>query len=442
MEALSEILIILACLGLSAFFSSSETALLRLRLHELDAEEQTSRSPASVAARSLLNSTSRLLVTILLGNNVVNLLGAALASALAVRYLGEGAGVVTATVVMTVLVLVFAEVLPKAVAARYPVRVSTLNSLPLYLFHQAARPLHVAFDRFVEPIVHWIGGGAEGDTTSSAEDLLRLARGAPLADGQRPTPESIIGGVARAAEMHVSDIMVPRTEIVAFPIETPPAELLEHIIDERFTRVPIYEESIDRIMGLVHLKDLIGAVREGARSLNAIIKPVLRVPERKAILGLLADMQRAFAHLAIVKDEFGVTLGLVTQEDILEEIVGEIRDEFDREELLTIRRSDDDSFHALGRIKVLDFNRETGWEVPAERGDTLSGLVFNELGRAPRKGDVVRVPGYEIGVLDVSGARITEVWVRPHEQEKQPEAEADANGQREGEDRGEAEAPD
>ncbi|MCZ6712991.1 MAG: CBS domain-containing protein, partial [Deltaproteobacteria bacterium] len=183
-------------------------------------------------------------------------------------------------------------------------------------------------------------------------------------------------------------------------------------LEERYTRVPIYEESIDQILGVVHLKDLIKLVRSNGTELQDILKPVLRVPERKPILRLLGDMQRGFVHLAIVKDEFGVTEGLVTQEDILEEIVGEIRDEFDREELLTIRPLSDGSYQALGRVKVLDFNRETGWQVPAERGDTLSGLLFNLLGRAPRKGDSVKVPGYVIGAADVSGTRITQVSVK------------------------------
>ena len=116
--------------------------------------------------------------------------------------------------------------------------------------------------------------------------------------------------------------------------------------------------------------------------------------------------------MAIVKDEFGVTEGLATQEDILEEIVGEIRDEFDREELLTIWPLPDGAHQALGRVKVLDFNRETGWRVPAERGDTLSGLLFNLLGRAPRKWDTAKVPGYELSAADVSGSRITQVRIR------------------------------
>jgi CBS domain containing-hemolysin-like protein len=411
MDSASQTLLVIAgCLVLSAFFSGSETALVRLRASDLDRNGRGAHDPATVATRALLRSTPRLLVTILVGNNVVNLLAAALASALAVRQFGEAIGVPLATIVLTILVLVFSEVLPKAFSARHPQRVAQVVSLPLYLLHQLLRPVHVAFDRVVEPVVRWLGGGAEVEHASTAEDLLRLARAAELHSGT-PTPASIIGGVARAAEMHVSDIMVPRTEIVAFPVSTAPAALLERMLEERYTRVPIYEDSIDHMLGVIHLKDLIGAVRSGATDLAPILKPLLRVPERKEILSLLADMQRAFAHLAVVKDEFGVTLGLVTQEDILEEIVGEIRDEFDRDELLTIRTAADGSHQAVGRLKVIDFNRETGWDVPAERGDTLSGLVFNELGRAPRKGDSVRVPGYLLTVVDVSGSRITEVRV-------------------------------
>jgi len=421
LEAVNDVLVIVTCLFLSAFFSSSETALLRVRAHDLEQDLLHSHSPAPVAALSLLRNTSRLLVTILVGNNVVNLLAAALGASLAIRLVGEDAGVILSTLIMTVLVLVFAEVLPKAFAARHPRRVVGVVALPLYLMHQLLRPVHLAFDRFVEPLVRRLGAGSEGEPMSSAEELLRLARSQDQAESGVPTPASIIGGVARAAEMHAADIMVPRTEIFALPLETPPAQLLEQLLEERYTRVPIYQESIDNVMGIVHLKDLIEAVRAGKQSLQGILKPVLRVPERKLILPLLADMQRAFAHLAVVKDAFGVTLGLVTQEDILEEIVGEIRDEFDREELLTIRALPDGSHQALGRIKVLDFNRETGWDVPAERGDTLSGLVFNELGRAPRKGDRVCVSDYEITVVDISGARITELRVA----RRPPEAEAE-----------------
>jgi CBS domain containing-hemolysin-like protein len=274
----------------------------------------------------------------------------------------------------------------------------------------------VLFDGIIEPFVRRMAGSAgEGRHMTTVEDVLRLARAASAehADAHPDAhPLEIIGSAAGAAEMTVKEIMVPRTEIVAFPKEIRPAELLEKIMEERYTRVPIYDGSIDRILGIVHLKDLVQLLSSEGGDVRSILKPILRVPERKPILRLLADMQRNFVHLAVVKDEFGVTLGLVTQEDILEEIVGEIRDEFDREELLTIRALPEGGYQALGRVKVVDFNRETGWEVPAARGDTVAGLVWNELGRAPRKGDVVRVPGYEFSVADISGTRITQVRVR------------------------------
>jgi CBS domain containing-hemolysin-like protein len=401
------LVVVLVCLALSAFFSGSETAFLRLGQHEVDEEVKAMRGPAALAVRDLLGHTSRLLVTLLLGNNLVNILGASAASVLAVHAVGERNGILVSTAVMTLLVLIFCEVLPKAVSARHPARIAFAVALPIYVIHKILRPVHILFDRIIDPVVRRVGV-PDPESAASSEAVMRLARlsGKDAYDG---TPLAIIGATAGAAEMTVEEIMVPRTEIVAFPLEMPPAELLEKILEERYTRVPIYREDIDHVLGVVHLKDLIQHVREGGPELQPILKPVIRVPERKPILRLLTEMQRGFVHLALVKDEFGVTQGLVTQEDILEEIVGEIRDEFDREELQTIRATGEHTYQALGRVKVLDFNRETGWEVPARRGDSLGGLVFNTLGHAPRQGDKVRLEGFEITVAGVSGSRITRV---------------------------------
>jgi putative hemolysin len=416
-------LVIVCCsLVVSAFFSGSETALFRLRSHQIEKEVESARGPAGVAVRDLLSSSSRLLVTILLGNNVANILGASAAAALSINLFGPRLGIVISTGVMTVLVLVFCEVLPKAVAARHPLKVARGVGLPLYLFHAFLRPVHTGFDKLIEPVVRRIAtsSGGDPDAPHSTEDILRIAR--DLREGKElGSPVAIIGATSEAAEMDVTEIMVQRTEIVAFPVETPPAELLEKILDERYTRVAIYETSIDNVLGVTHLKDVIRLVRDNGGDVRGILKPILRVPERKPILRLLADMQRSFCHVALVKDEFGVTLGLVTQEDILEEIVGEIRDEFDFEELLTIRKLGDDSYEVLGRVSVLDFNRETGWKVGGEKGDTLAGLFFNTLGRSPRRGEAVTLQGYELVCVDVSGSRITRLRVVQTPEEAAPE---------------------
>lgn len=413
MDPIAHMLVIAACLLLSAFFSSSETALLRLRDDEVERDVQAARGPAVLAAQRLLRSTSRLLVTILLGNNVVNILAASVASALAVFYLGESVGITVSTIALTLIVLIFCEVMPKALAATNPRAVAYTVALPLYLLHQALRPIHLAFDRFVDPFVESVTGarGHEDDGRAFSEEVLRMAQ--RLREGQ---PEgsalSIIRAAADAADTTAGDVMVPATEILAFPESTPPEDLLERMLEDRFTRVPLHRGSVDDIAGKVHLKDVIRLVRDGGDDLRGIVRPVLRIPPRKPILDLLSDMQRGFIHLAVVKDEFGRTLGLLTQEDVLEELVGEIRDEFDREELLTVRKVSDDEYRALGRVKVADFNRESTWDVPAEPGDSLSGLIFNSLGHPPKTGETVALTGYELTVLSVSGARITEVAVR------------------------------
>jgi putative hemolysin len=321
---------------------------------------------------------------------------------------------------MTFLVLVFCEVLPKAVAARHPRGVSRIVGLPLYLIHQCVRPIHALFDRVLEPLVARITGGRGGEDALSSEAVLRMARSAR--EGQEEgSPLAIIGATSAAAEMDVTEIMVQRTEIVAYPASSSPAELLEDLLEERYTRVPIYNDNIDDVLGMVHMKDVVKLVNTNGGDLQSILKPILRVPERKPILRLLTDMQRSFCHMALVKDEFGVTLGLVTQEDILEEIVGEIRDEFDFEELLTVRKLPDMTFEVLGRVSALDFNRESGWDLPAEKGDTMGGLFFNTLGRSPRRGDKVVVGEYEMTCADVSGSRITRIRVaeRPSGEESE-----------------------
>ena len=421
METLTYVIVILACFVLSAFFSAGETGLLRLRSHELQEDLDAARGPAAFAVRDLLNSTSRLLVTLLLFNNGVNILAASLTSALGTRYLGEWGLFVTA-LVTTIVVFVLCEVLPKAFAAQHPRRVAYAVAMPLYVLHQAMRPVHLLYDRSVGPFIRWIGGGAGETPMSTSEEVMRLARQIPEGEGETVgTPLAIIGATAGAAELTVKDIMVPRTEIFAYDVDTAPSELLDRVLEERYTRVPVYEESIDKVLGVVHLKDLVELVRQHGTNLSGILKPVLHVPERKPILRLMADMQRAFVHLAIVQDEFGVTLGMVTQEDILEELVGEIRDEHDREELLTIRKVDDTTYQAVGRVKIIDFNRQTGWRLEGERGDTLAGLLFNTLGRAPRKGEIVHVPGYEIVATDLSGTRVTQMRVHQLPEERAAE---------------------
>ncbi len=410
MDQIGYFFLILVCIILSGFFSGSETALLRIRKEQLEKDIKAAKGPSAFAVRDLVRNTSQLLVTILFGNNVVNILGASAASALAIHYFGEKWGIAASTLIMTVVILIFAEILPKAISARDPVRVSYIVGLPLYIIHKILKPLHWLFDKMIDPFIQRITKGTE-DPAGTIDEILALAKMAPK-KRKAGGPLAIISSTAGAAEMHVKDIMTPRPEIVALPIETKASDLLEKLLEERYTRLPIYLGSLDKVIGLVHLKDLVRSVQKGQEDLRKILKPVIKIPESKPILSLMSEMQRSLIQMAIVKDEFGVTQGLVTIEDILEEIVGEIRDEFDMEELKHLKKLPDKSYEAEAFIYVTDFNRDTGWALPAEKGETLSGVVFRKLGKVPEEGEEVRIGSYLISILEVTGTRVTRVQVK------------------------------
>ncbi len=411
MDAASELSLILICLLLSAFFSGSETALLRLRIQQLDADiSRGDRGLAALAARDLIGHTGKLLVTILLGNNVVNILAASVAASLAVRTLGEERGLIASTVILTLLVLVFCEILPKAVAARNPRRAAYAVALPLYLIHRILRPVHWVFEKGIDPLVHRIAGAADHGS-GGTEELLELARKIKSEAQAASSPIGILGNAARAVGRTVSEVMTPRTAIFAAPIDTPPEELLEWMLEERYTRIPVWRGTIDTIAGFVHFKDLVSLVRGGGTTIEGLILPVLRVPESRSIYDMLADMQRDSVSVAIVKDEYGTTVGLVTQEDILEELVGELRDEFDGEEHDEIRREDGGAFVVRGEVSVLDFNRASGWDVPGARGDSVGAVVFDALGREPDQGDRVQVGAFVLVVVRCEGTHIQSVRV-------------------------------
>lgn len=408
------IVVVVLCLVISAFFSSGETALLRISSHQIQEDLKKKVFPAVAAVKELLQSLSKLLITLLMGNTIVNILATAAASAVCVYYFGNEAGVVIATVAMTILVLLFGELLPKAVAAKRPKQVAYFLALPLYFFHKILSPLHYLFEKIIDPIVDKLAGGADQEHRQAYDSILMLARQMKeqtrrLTDHGSALP--IIGSTARAAETTAEEIMVPKIEIFACEYNIKASELLTRMLQERYTRVPIYKDNLDNFLGLIHLKDLITHVQQGREDIAPILKPILKIPERRLIFSILAEMQKAFIHVAIVKDQYGGTRGLLTQEDILEEMVGEIRDEFDKDELMSIQKIGEHTYSVLGRVPVHDFNRETGLHIASEKGDTLGGIVFNSVGRAPRLGDVATIGDYQVSVSDLSGNRITRVIV-------------------------------
>lgn len=415
MDPFSYIVIVILCLVLSAFFSGSETALLRLTKDKVDSDLEKSSNLSIMAAKELIKTPAKLLVTILLGNNVVNILGASCASALGVYYFGEQKGLIISTIGMTLVVLIFSEILPKSVAAKNPGKLGYFCSLPLFLIHKASTPIHFVYERTIDPLVRLIAGKQnEGPQSSTAEAIMKLAEGLKSRKGDG-TPIPIIGSAAAAASLYAEDILISRAEIFALEEHTSILEAEKKLGKSRYTRAIVYQDTLDKVLGIIHLKDLVRANNseelEKKKTINDIIKPVLFVPGKMPILSLLPRMQKGLIHTAVVQDAFGVTKGMITQEDILEEIVGEIRDEFDTDELKRIKKITPEKYEVLGKLSLHDFNRETGWNLSGERGESISEILFTELGRTPKKDDAITIDDYSLKVLDMSGKRLARIEI-------------------------------
>jgi putative hemolysin len=215
------------------------------------------------------------------------------------------------------------------------------------------------------------------------------------------------------ASKEVSAVMVPRPDVVAISVEMPPEEALRAVVDSPYTRYPVYRGTLDDVVGILHVRDLFGAMHDlgiAAVELESIVRPAYVVPETKDLAALLADFRREKQHLAIVIDEYGDVEGIVTLEDLLEEIVGDIEDEFDLPDT-SIERIDETHIHIDGTYTIDDFNEEFGSELEQEDFNTMAGLVFGELGRAPEVGDEVKTDGLCLRVLELDGSRITKLEV-------------------------------
>ena len=241
--------------------------------------------------------------------------------------------------------------------------------------------------------------------------MFRLARRLETNAHGASSPESLVASAARLSDMRAADVMVPKSRIFSLPLSTPVDVALDEILANRFTRVPVHRSDIDKVTGTVHLRDLVELNKQGGTDLETIVKPVLRVPARTSLMDLLKTMQRRSIHLCVVKDEFNHTLGLVTLEDVLEELVGEIRDEFDAEELSVVTRLRDDCWEADADTLVLDMNRQSGWAIEADKGERIGGLMYNGLGRTLKSGDVLDVGSYYLEAIAFDSGRLVRVRV-------------------------------
>ena len=409
--------IVIICLLVSAFFSASETALTGAsRASMLRLSKQGNRDAGVVSG--LIAIRERVIGALLLGNNVANIGASALATGILTTWFGD-VGVLYATAVMTVMVVIFAEVLPKTIAINAPDRLSLLVARPMRLMLYLFSPLLTVIEMIVRVLIRALGiKVGHNQPILSPVERLRGAVDLLHHEGKvEKQDRDMFGGLLDLRELQVSDVMVHRTETVMINADLPPEDLVREVLATEYTRIPLWREKPENIIGVLHAKDLLRALRaaDGDSSkidVSTIALPPWFVPEMRSVSEQLKAFRRRKTHFALVVDEYGEVEGIVTLEDILEEIVGDISDEHDVT-VAGVRVQPDGSVVVDGSVPIRDLNRAMDWSLPDEEATTIAGLVIHEARSIPERGQSFTFHGFRFRVLRRERNRITALRIVP-----------------------------
>lgn len=421
------VLTILFLLALSAFFSSSEIAMFALARHRLDAlvDEGT---PGAKTVEELKQNPHRLLVTILVGNNLVNIAMSSIATGLLALYVTRAEAVAIATIVITALVLLFGESAPKSYAVENADTWALRIARPLQYSEYLLLPLVVTFD-YLTRLVNRVTGGRSAIESSyvtrdEIQDMIETGeREGVIEEDEREMLQRIF----RFNNTIAKEVMTPRLDVTAVAVDQGIEEAIETCVQSGHTRLPVYQGSLDNVIGIVRLGDLIRERNYGESDhveLEDLIEPTLHVPESKNVDELLEEMQAERLHMVIVIDEFGTTEGLITMEDMLEEIVGEI---LEGEEEEPIEFIEDDTILVHGEVNIDEVNEALDITLPeGEEFETIAGFVFNRAGRLVEEGEEIDYNGITIRVEQVDNTRIMKARiVLPEQEPVEPETAED-----------------
>jgi CBS domain containing-hemolysin-like protein len=433
------VIALLFTLFVAAAAAGAETALTsvsHVRIRNM-AEEGDARAKR---IERLLQQPHYFLTTILIVSNVAIITASTLATVIALDLNYSFAGIIS-TILLSLLVLIFCEITPKSAAVRAPERWSRWLVGPVEALMLVLMPVVRALTWVTEHIVGLFGGQVHRRGLSVTEDELRLLvevggeQGAIEAEEQ-----AMIDNVFELADTAVHEVMVPRVDMVAFPADTSVEEATGLILQGGQSRVPVYDGSIDNVIGVLYAKDLLRALatKQHPISVRPLLRPAYFVPESKRLDDLLREMKQRRVHMAIVVDEYGSTAGLVTIEDVVEEIFGDIKDEYDVEEPV-FERVGDDEFVVDAKLNIDDFQEQVDRELPEGEYDTVGGFVYHQLDKIPSVGDTVRNGDMALTVLDTKGRRVKKIKVvrglppeeggEPPTDDERDEVEGGANGQ-------------
>ncbi len=413
-----QIFVLFILLALSSFFSAAETALTslgKLRVRYLMEEE----TPNAQLLSSVLEHPNKLLSTILVGNNIVNIAASSIATSIAIQSFealtgNKGSGVGISTLVMTVLILIFGEITPKSLAARNAERYSLLLIRPIYVVMVALSPIVKLFTLITNGIIRQLGGKQVIPKPYITEDELRTIVNVSQEEGVLEQRErEMIHSIFEFGDTTISDVMIPRIDISAVSVSITYRDLMDHIALEQFSRIPVYEENIDNIIGILYIRDLL-LLRDDDKDhfdMRRVMRKAYYIPESMKAAALFREMQKKRIHMAVVVDEYGGTAGIITMEDLVEEVMGDISDEYD-EETLPIQTIDENVTIIDGGLHIEEINEMLHLRLPlSEDWDTIGGLIFSKLGRIPTEGEKLVINDTEIIVLEMTKHRIERVKV-------------------------------
>ena len=406
------ILVIIFLLIISAFFSGSETALTaasRPKMYQLEKENNL----RAKIVNFLKNKKERLIGTLLLGNNLVNTLATAIATSFFISLLGDNQkGILYSTIVMTLLILIFGEVLPKTIAINKADKFALLFAPFIKFLVTILSPFTYLINFFTRIILKLFKFEISTDISTS-EDELRGTIDLHAKSEGTTQEKDMLQGILDLDNLQVKEIMTHRKNIEVIYVNESINKNIKKILNSQFTRLPLYDKNSDKILGIINVKDVLKNINKKKKlDLKLIAKDAWFIPETTSVLDQLQEFKKKQRHLAFVVDEYGTLMGIVTLEDIIEEIVGDIEDEHDIK-IKGAKKSKDGKYTISGNVTIRDINREFGWNLPDKDASTLAGLIFHEIKTIPEPGKIFSFYGFRFEIINVRKNHIELVRVIP-----------------------------
>ncbi len=419
-----QIVIVLALLALSAFFSSAETALTTVNKMRVRTLAEAGNKDALILTK-VIEDPGKMLSTVLVGNNIVNLSASSMMTTLTMELFGSKA-VGIATGILTLLILVFGEIIPKNVSNLYSETTALKYARIISFLMFVLTPVIYLVNQIALGLLLLLGMDPNKKKEAITEDELRTIVEVSHEEGVIESEErKMINNVFDFGDSVAKDVMVPRIDMVMVDVDSSFEELLDVFREERFTRIPVYEESTDNVIGIINMKDLLLADKNRPFSIRDFLREPMYTYEYKKTAELMMEMRGTLSNMVIVLDEYGATAGLITLEDMLEEIVGEIRDEYDEDEEDEIREIAPDEYLVQGSTKLDDLNDRLGLSLESQDYDSIGGLVIGLLEHLPEEGESVDHGNLQLLVEHVEKNRIEKVRIEIHKEQEEEETEKD-----------------